>query len=87
MPGPDGLLNPAFETRPLTPERWTDFEQLFGTRGACGCWCMYWVLKRSQFDAQKGEGNRAAMRARVDAGEVPGLIGYVAGKPAGWCAI
>ena len=22
--------------RPLTPERWSDFEQLFGKRGACG---------------------------------------------------
>jgi GNAT superfamily N-acetyltransferase len=26
---------------PLTKHRWTDFEQLFGERGACGgCWCM-----------------------------------------------
>ena len=26
---------------PLTPDRWDDFETLFGERGACGgCWCM-----------------------------------------------
>ena len=36
---------------PLTPERWKDFEELFGPRGACGgCWCMWWRLKRSEFE-------------------------------------
>ncbi len=24
------------EVHPLTPERWGDFERLFGPRGACG---------------------------------------------------
>jgi hypothetical protein len=37
----DHELDLAFH--PLTPERWHDLEQLFGTRGACGgCWCMWW---------------------------------------------
>ena len=46
---------------PLTPQRWADLERLFGANGACGgCWCMWWRLKRPEFDAGKGEGNRAA---------------------------
>lgn len=48
---------------------------------------MYWCLPRAQFEAQKGEGNRRALRARVAAGEVPGLLGYLAGEPVAWCAV
>jgi len=76
------------EFYPLTRKRWADFEQLFGVRGACGgCWCMLWRLKRSDFDRQKGEGNRKAMKAIVDAGEVPGILAYIGGEPVGWCAV
>jgi hypothetical protein len=29
--------------RPLTPDLWPAFVDLFGKSGACnGCWCMYW---------------------------------------------
>ncbi len=73
---------------PLTTERWADFETLFGPRGACGgCWCMWWRLTRAEFERQKGEGNRRAIRAIVQSGQVPGLLAYVDGVPAGWCAV
>ena len=73
---------------PLTPDRWTDFETLFGERGACGgCWCMTWRLKRIDFERNKGAGNRAAMRELVDAGAAPGILGYLNGEPVGWCAV
>jgi len=76
------------ETKPLTPATWADFETLFGARGACGgCWCMWWRLPRGQFTRQKGEGNRLAMRALVEAGASPGLLGYVAGTAVAWCAV
>jgi GNAT superfamily N-acetyltransferase len=75
-------------THPLTEERWSDLEQLFGRNGACGgCWCMWWVVPRKQFDAQKGDANKAALRGRVASGEVPGLIGYLDGAPVAWCAV
>jgi GNAT superfamily N-acetyltransferase len=77
-----------FEYHPLTPERWKDFEQLFGKRGACGgCWCMWWRLKRSEFDKQKGEGNKKAMKMLVDSGKIPGLIAYLENEPIGWCSV
>jgi GNAT superfamily N-acetyltransferase len=73
---------------PLTPERWKDLERLFGDRGACGgCWCMWWRLKRSQFDKQKGEGNRRAFRKIVRSGEVPGILAYADGESVGWCSV
>jgi GNAT superfamily N-acetyltransferase len=81
-------LPPVLEIHSLTPERWENFEQLFGPRGACGgCWCMTWRLKRSIFNQQKGEGNRTAMKALVEGGAEPGLLGYVAGRPVAWCAV
>ncbi len=73
---------------PLTPERWPDLEALFGPRGASGgCWCMWWRLKRSVFDQQKGESNRQAFRSLVEVGPPPGILAYAGEKPVGWCAI
>lgn len=76
------------EFHPLTRDHWSDFVRLFGERGACGgCWCMWWRLKRSEFERQKGETNKQAMKAIVEAREVPGLLAYVAGKPVAWCSV
>ena len=76
------------EFHALTRERWSDFEKLFGPRGACGgCWCMWYRLKRSEFEKQKGEGNKKAMKTYVDGGNVPGIIAYSNGKPVAWCAV
>jgi GNAT superfamily N-acetyltransferase len=73
---------------PLTPDRWADLETLFGPRGAIGgCWCMWWRLTRSEYDRQKGEGNRQAMHAIVASGEVPGLLAYSGGRPVAWCSV
>ncbi|MEW6034922.1 MAG: GNAT family N-acetyltransferase, partial [Chloroflexota bacterium] len=72
----------------LTTERWGDLEELFGPRGACGgCWCMWWRLTQRQFEQQKGEDNRKALKAVVGSGEVPGLLAYLGGRPVGWCAV
>lgn len=72
----------------LTLETWSDFEQLFGKTGACGgCWCMWWRLRRTEFDKQKGEGNKHAMYQIVEKGIVPGLIAYIDRRPVGWCSV
>lgn len=79
---------PTLHFHPLTPERWADLEALFGPRGACGdCWCMWWRLTRAEFEKQKGQGNKEAMKGIVDSGEVPGLLAYANGQPIGWCAV
>jgi len=86
MPSPNAP--PRIECYPATAERWRDLEALFGRRGATGgCWCMWWRLRRAQFNAQKGEGNKQALQRLVTGGEVPGLLAYVDGQAVGWCAI
>jgi GNAT superfamily N-acetyltransferase len=86
MPGKKGLSRLTF--RPLTPQRWSDLERLFGARGACGgCWCMSWRLTRSQFEKQKGLSNKAAFREIVANGPAPGVLAYSGAEPIGWCAV
>jgi len=76
------------EFRPLTPERWDDFEVLFGPNGACGgCWCQWWKQTGSEYDRHKGADNRQFMRESVAAGQAPGLLAYHENRPVGWCAV
>jgi len=73
---------------PLTADCWNDFKDLFGKRGACGgCWCMYWRLKRAEFNQKKGEGNRRLMQRMVKDGIVPGILAFAGKIPVGWCAV
>jgi GNAT superfamily N-acetyltransferase len=73
---------------PLTPQRWSDLEILFGPRGACcGCWCMYWRLSHTQFEEQTGEPNHRNLKAIVNSGTIPGILAYTGGTPVGWCSI
>jgi GNAT superfamily N-acetyltransferase len=72
----------------LTTNRWADLEKLFGKHGACGgCWCMWWRLPRTQFNKQKGEANKMALKEIVANGEVPGIIAYDKGEPVAWCSV
>jgi GNAT superfamily N-acetyltransferase len=73
---------------PVTPDKWTAFDTLFGERGACaGCWCMLWRIKRSQWEKQKGEGNRQAMHELIDAGKIPGILAFAGDEAIGWCSL
>jgi GNAT superfamily N-acetyltransferase len=80
--------NLNLEFHPVTKKRWADFETLFGERGACGgCWCMLWRLTRKEFEQQKGEANRQAMKAIVESGKKPGLLAYSEKQPVAWCSV
>src|SRR5438132_622054 len=77
------------EVHPLTKRRWPDLVELFGRRGASmarGCWCMYY-RKTGGSGVGSGDANRKALRALVDRGRVPGLIGYRDGRPIGWISL
>ncbi len=85
---------PAIVVAPLTPARWPDLEAVFGARGcsvARGCWCMYYRRSGARGPLPAGttaaQANRADLRALVDAGPPPGLIGYRNGVPVGWVTL
>jgi GNAT superfamily N-acetyltransferase len=76
------------EFYPLTTERWTDLEKLFGEKGACGgCWCMWWRSSYSEFIKKKGEKNKNALKEIVDSGKTPGIIAYSNEIPIGWISV
>jgi len=73
---------------PLTPDRWRDFEILFGNNGACGgCWCMAWRLASKEFKQNQGEPNRRAMKKIVAGQTPPGILAYDGKEPVGWIAV
>jgi len=73
---------------PLAPDRWGDFEKLFGPGGAyAGCWCMWPRLRSKDWGASRSAGRKAAMRAIVQSDEPPGLLAYMDGEPVGWVSV
>lgn len=78
----------ALTFQPLGPDRFADLERLFGPRGACGgCWCMWFRVPAAAYRAGRGERNRLALRAYVEAGHVPGVLAYDGDAPVGWVAV
>jgi hypothetical protein len=80
-----------YEARPLTPDTWHDLEDLFGLPGGSivrGCWCLYYrKTGQVSVSAAAGVTNKEQLCSLVDAGVVPGLVGYVNGQPAGWVSL
>jgi GNAT superfamily N-acetyltransferase len=78
---------------PLTAARWSDLVALFERPGlsvARGCYCMYY-RRSGRHERPPGmtysESNRRALKALVDRGVVPGLIGYEGKRPVGWVSL
>jgi GNAT superfamily N-acetyltransferase len=81
-------MSPELVVHPVTPDRWPDLEKLFGPNGAySGCWCMYWRLKRSEFDRATSNERKAGLKELVDSAQPPGLLGYVEEEPVAWVSL
>ena len=73
--------------RPLTPDLWPAFEDLFGKNGACnGCWCMYWRIGSAYTKRPRNE-NKADFRKVVKRGPPPGLLAFDGETAVGWCQL
>ena len=84
----DTELSEHLTFEPLTKANWNKFVQLFGDKGACGnCWCMYYRLKKAEFDQGKtNQGNKDAMQNIVYKERPTGVLGFYDGQPIAWCA-
>jgi GNAT superfamily N-acetyltransferase len=78
---------PEITVKTLTSDNWLDMGTVLGASGDGGCWCMWWHLSDDDFEDGRGEGNKQAMKTLVEAGKTPGVIAYLNGQPAGWCAV
>jgi GNAT superfamily N-acetyltransferase len=81
----------AFETKPLTTTTWSDLEELFDLPGGSivrGCWCMFYrQTGQVSVAAAAGRTHKQQLCSLVEAGTVPGLVGYVDGSPVGWLSL
>lgn len=70
--------------RPLSEATWDDLQIIFGTRGpAARCQCQRFKLRpREAFGKFPAEVRAARLREQGECG----LLGYLDGEPAGWCA-
>ena len=78
----------TWQAHPLTPERWPDFERLFGRAGGYGgCWCMWFRQTGKEYEASRGAANKQSMCDLVERGETPGVLLYSGETPAGWVSV
>jgi GNAT superfamily N-acetyltransferase len=76
----------AATVEPVTADRWDDVVAVFDGPGDPGrCWCQ-WFFRGASATRTDPEPNRAALRAQVEVAP-PGVVGYLDGEPAGWCAV
>lgn len=81
-------IKSKFDFYPVTKENYNDFEKLFGEKGACaGCWCMYWRMRRKEYDALRGSGLKRKMKSLINDGSIPGILAYFNSEPIGWCSV
>ena len=60
--------------KPVAPDLWPDFEDLFGKQGACyGCWCTHFRLPPAVRRENDRERNKDHIKTRIEAGPPPGL--------------
>jgi GNAT superfamily N-acetyltransferase len=78
----------VIETHPLTPDRWRDFSELMNSRwDTRHCWCMALRIT-TNYRTRTAATNRRAFKKVVDTAKAPpGVLAYVGGVPAGWCAV
>ena len=77
------------DIRPLTPDLWPAFEDLFGKQGACyGCWCtLFPAAAGGAPRATTASATRTIIKARIEAGPPPGLLAFEDGQAVGWMQI
>lgn len=75
----------SFEAHPVTKDRWQDLAELFDRPIVRTCFCMFY--RKTGAGTGVGSENRRAMKALVDKGIVPGIIGYENGVPVAWVSL
>lgn len=77
------------EIAPVTLERLGDLAELFESNNTTkGCWCMAYILSRSEYYRGRRGGNRERFEQMAATADPPmGLLAYRDGRPVGWCAL
>ena len=84
----------VIEVRPANEASWEDVRAVFGARGdPARCWCQRYKMAPGESWRSVGAEELAfRLRGQTDCGhpgspETSGLVAYLDGEPAGWCAV
>ncbi|GAA3677229.1 GNAT family N-acetyltransferase [Arthrobacter ginkgonis] len=72
---------------------WEDLQAIFGTRGdPSSCQCQWFKIRDFQWKSVPVEERAARLRAQTNCGHpdaeaTTGIVAYLDGEPAGWCAV
>jgi len=78
---------------PANEASWDDLRAVFGTRGeAARCQCQWFKIPGSQWKSVPVEERAERLREETNCGDpeaaaTSGLVAYLNGEPAGWCAV
>ncbi|MEV4202732.1 GNAT family N-acetyltransferase [Micromonospora globbae] len=78
---------------PANEASWDDLQAVFGPRGdAARCQCQWFKYRRSDWRSVPVEVRADQLREQTacgdpEAGRTSGLVAYLDGEPAGWCAV
>lgn len=76
----------AWETHPLTPDRFEDFADVVNSRRrASHCWCLSHRITPAEVEDPSHGSRQAAMRSLCTREHRPGVVTYQDGVPVGWC--
>ena len=86
---------PAGDIRivPANEAPWDDLRAVMGSRGeASGCQCQWFKIRDKDWSSVPEEERAARLRSQAGCGNpaartTSGLVAYVDGEPAGWCAV
>lgn len=87
-------MTDAISTVPANEASWDDIQAVFGRRGTSSiCWCQrYKLARREAFATFPAEERAMRLRVQTHAGNAAadttsGIVAYLDGEPAGWCAV
>jgi GNAT superfamily N-acetyltransferase len=78
---------------PANEASWDDLQTVFGTRGdASRCQCQHFKIRDKNWASIPIEARAERLREETDCGNpearrTSGLVAYLDGEPAGWCAV
>jgi GNAT superfamily N-acetyltransferase len=78
---------------PANEASWDDLKAIFGTRGdASRCQCQWFKIRDNQWQSVPVDERAERLReqtgcGRPEARTTSGLVAYLDGEPAGWCAV
>ena len=84
---------PSFTVVPANEASWEDLQLVMGTRGdAHGCQCQWFKIRDMEWKGVPREERSARLRGQTQCGHpdsptTTGLVAYLDGEPAGWCAV